>query len=328
MNIYPNKLKAGDQIRVISPATSLKRLDAQQIAEATAVLSQLGLVVSFSNNAYSCDKYMSSSIKERVEDIHEAFGDSKVSAIITTLGGLNSIQLLSKIDYKLIQANPKIFCGFSDITALQLAFLKKASLVTYSGPHFATFSRKNTLEFTCDYFKRCLFNKAQFEIEAGSYYTRDSWDIIPENTNRIIETQLIGLNSGIAHGNIIGGNLSTLSLIIGTEYEPSYQDVILFIEDDCDVTPLHFDRFLQGLILSSFFSSVRGIVIGRFEEESGITIDTLVDIVSWHSELRTIPIVANAPFGHTSPMITFPIGGTADLKITSSNKVSLQITEH
>ena len=117
----------------------------------------MGLNVSFSNNCEERDIFDSSSTESRLKDIHEAFADQKVKAILTTIGGCNSIHLLKGLDYKLIKQNPKILCGYSDITTLQNAILAKTGLITFSGPHFSTFGCLQGIEYIIDYFKRCLF---------------------------------------------------------------------------------------------------------------------------------------------------------------------------
>lgn len=325
--IFPRKLRAGDGIRVIAPATTLARLSSDQIASATEVLRGMGLVVSVSRNAFEKNDYMSSSVESRLADLHDAFSDPNIAAVITTLGGLNTNQLIDLIDYNLVKENPKVLCGFSDITALQIAIYSKTGLVSYSGPHFATFSRKNTLDYSIQAFRQCLLCSKPFQVSPGTYYTYDMWDSDPDQLNKIRETNLITLNSGIAEGTILGGNLSTLSLLIGTQFEPRARDVLLFIEDDSEVTALHFDRFMQSLFHSNLFASVRGVVIGRFERESEIGLTALNDIVSWHPELRKIPVIANAPFGHTSPIITFPIGGRGLIE-AGDTAASIHILEH
>lgn len=132
-------MKFGDEIRVISPARSMKIIT-QELREIAKIrFEEMGLKVTFAKHVEECDEFSSSSIESRVEDIHEAFLDKNVKAVITTIGGYNSNQLLKYIDYEIIKNNPKIFCGFSDITALCCAIYKKTGLITYYGPHFSSF---------------------------------------------------------------------------------------------------------------------------------------------------------------------------------------------
>lgn len=112
----------------------------------------MGFQVTFSKHAEELDRFASSSISSRVQDLHRAFRDPNVKAILTTLGGYNSNGLLKHLDYDLIRKNPKFFCGYSDITALNNAIYTKTRLVTYSGPHFSSFGMEKGLEYTNDYF--------------------------------------------------------------------------------------------------------------------------------------------------------------------------------
>ena len=155
--IFPKKLSKGDEIRVISPARSMSIISSSVRSIALKRLEKMGLKVSFSKHCDERDVFDSSSVGSRLEDIHEAFADPKVKAILTTIGGSNSIHMLKELDYKLIKENPKILCGYSDITTLQNAIFAKTGLVTYSGPHFSTFRCLEGIDYTIDCFKKCLF---------------------------------------------------------------------------------------------------------------------------------------------------------------------------
>lgn len=125
----PNKLQPGDEIRIVALARSASDIDETVLRRATMALESLGLTVTFSENAFSRSQRGCPSDQEKVDDLHAAFTDSKVKAILAAIGGFNSNQLLDKIDCKLIGANPKIFAGFSDITVLNHAILAKAGLI-------------------------------------------------------------------------------------------------------------------------------------------------------------------------------------------------------
>jgi muramoyltetrapeptide carboxypeptidase LdcA involved in peptidoglycan recycling len=108
---------------------------------------------------------------------------------------------------------------------------------------------------------------------------------------------------------------------------PSLKGTVLFIEDDKDCNPELFDRFIQGLICQKDFNDVKGVVIGRFDNNSGMVQDKLINIIKSKIELRDIPIVCDVDFGHTYPMITFPIGG--DVKLVASDKnIQIDILSH
>ena len=152
--MLPNKLKSGDEIRVIAPSRSMSMIGEECKKIATERLESLGLKVTFGKYVdESDDDYIVATVKHRVEDLNEAFRDKNVKAILTVIGGFNSNQLLDYIDYEAIKENPKIFCGFSDITALSNSIYAKTGLVTYSGPHYSSFGMLKGFDYTFEYFK-------------------------------------------------------------------------------------------------------------------------------------------------------------------------------
>jgi len=326
--MIPEKLKIGDEIRVIAPSRSLSLMPEKFIQLAKTNLEAIGFKVSFSKNCRESDIFMSSSVKSRVDDIHDAFKDKNVKAIFTAIGGYNSNQLLKYLDYDLIKNNPKILCGYSDITALTNAITAKTGLVTYSGLHFSTWGMKKQFEYNLEYFKKCLMAQEEFIIEPSKTWSDDMW--YKDQDNRDIQKNegYIILNKGNAEGHIFGGNLCTFNLLQGTEFMPDIKDSILFIEDDDmagEYFSVEFDRNLQSLIHQPGFDKVKAIIIGRFQKKTDMSLDKLKQIIK-KPELKKIPIIANVDFGHANPIFTFPIGGTASLKV--NNTVELKILKH
>lgn len=325
--MIPTKLKAGDEVRVVSPAVSLGVIAGDQSRIAEERWRGLGLEISYSPNAGLLDGFDSSPVEARVSDLHGAFADSEVKGVLTTLGGYNSNQLLAHLDYDLIKDNPKVLCGFSDITALATAIHARTGLVTYSGPHFSTFGMKRGIQYTTDYFERCLMRDAPFEVEPAGHWSDDPWYEDQESRDFVPNPGYAVLNEGEAAGRILGGNLGTLALLFGTSYAPDLDGTILLLEDDEEIKPEHFDRALQSLIHQPGFEGVRGVVFGRFQRASNINLRTLEEIVGAKPELDRIPIVAHASFGHTTPAFTFPIGGRASLAAHAGD-VRLRIVTH
>ncbi len=328
--IIPSKLKKGDEIRVIAPSRSLSLVTNNTIKLAKTRLEKEGYNISFSKNCKEKDIFMSSSIKSRIEDINQAFKDKKVKAILTIIGGFNSNELLPYLDYKLIKNNPKILCGYSDITALANAITAKTGLVTYSGLHFSTWAMKKGFDYNLNYFNSCLVEDKKYLIKASKLWSDDAWYRDQENRNFEKNKGHIVINKGEAEGTIFGGNLCTLNLLQGTEFMPNISSSILFIEED-DMTGsffgVEFNRNLQSLIHQPNFKKVKGIVIGRFQKKAEMTIEKLKFIIGTKKELKSIPIIANADFGHSNPFITFPIGGT--VKISAfKNKAKIEILKH
>lgn len=325
--IYPQKLKFGDQVRIVAPSRSLSIISKELQTVANKKFEDLGLKLSFSKHATEIDDFNSSSIQSRVEDLHEAFRDPNVKAVLTVIGGFNSNQLLKYLDWDLIRRNPKIFCGYSDITVLSNAILTKTGLVTYSGPHYSTFGQELFFDYTLEYFKKCLMSEDVFQIAPSVQWSDDRWFTDQKNRTLIKNPGWLAINQGKAEGTIVGGNLCTLNLLQGTEYFPDLKDAVLFIEDDSESLPHTFDRDLQSLIHQSNFKFVKGLVIGRFQNASNMAKEKLIQIIKTKKELNNIPVIAGVDFGHTDPKITFPVGGEARIA-TNGETVKIEIIKH
>ena len=310
--MIPPKLKRGDEIRVIAPSGSLSRVRADVLERALAYLEENGFRVTFSKNCREMDPFSSSSVRSRVEDLHEAFADPGVKAVMPCIGGFNVNQILPFLDYGLIRDNPKILCGYSDITALLCAVYAKTGLVTYHAPHLAALGFLREREYTHEYLTTCLMSgdpvSVRPSVTAGNYTV---------------------FREGACEGEIVGGNLCTLNLLQGTPYMPDLRDKVLFIEDDNimgDYFPYEFDRNLQSLLQVSGAESVRGIVFGRFDESCKMPPETMEAIIR-EKVPEGIPVVFGADFGHVFPMISFPIGGRVQLS-AEKGRAEIRITEH
>lgn len=316
--MIPEKLKAGDEVRVIAPSRSMVILGEDCKKIATQKLEALGLKVTFGKYVMEADSdYLCTSVEHRVEDLNEAFRDKNVKAILTVIGGFNSNQILDFIDYEAIKQNPKIFCGFSDITALSNAIHAKTGLVTYSGPHYSSFGMLKGFEYELEYFKKMFFEAEEFEIESSKEWSDDAWFIDQENREFISNEGMYIINEGIAEGDIVGGNLCTLNLLQGTEYMPNIEGKVLFLEDDGmaeKIFLMNFDRDLQSLIHTKEFKNIKAIVLGRNQKNCDMTKEKWIKLIKNKPELRDIPVIAGADFGHTTPIFTFPIGGHAKLE--------------
>lgn len=320
--IFPPKLQLGDEIRIVAPALSLRTIKPANRQIAENFLTQAGFKISYSRHAQECDDFNSSRISSRMEDLHQAFLDPEVKMILAADGGFNSNQLFNYLDWQLIKTHPKIFCGYSDMTALQNAIWQKGNLVTYHGPMFWSFSYEESHQETWQYFLTCLTSDSPFELKASFWRTDDN-SMAQEKPNG----GFWPINPGEATGTLIGGNLCTLNLLQGSSFMPDFNQTILFIEDDYESQIEHFDRDLQSLIHLPNFGEVKGLLIGRFERASHVDFDLLAQIVASKPELANLPIIANVDFGHTNPKFTLPIGGTAQLKV-SGQTATINILEH
>lgn len=326
--MIPEKLKVGDEVRIIAPSRSIVILGEDCKKIATERLEKLGLKVTFGKYVMEADSdYLCASVEHRVEDLNEAFRDENVKAILTVIGGFNSNQILDYIDYEAIKKNPKIFCGFSDITALSNAIYAKTGLVTYSGPHYSSFGMLKGFEYELDYFKKMFFQEEEFEIESSKEWSDDLWFIDQENREFISNEGMYIINEGTAEGDIIGGNLCTLNLLQGTEYMPNIEGKVLFLEDDNmagKIYLMEFDRNLQSLIHTKEFKNIKALVLGRNQKGCDMTKEKWTKLIKNKPELKDIPVIAGADFGHTTPIFTFPIGGNAKLQAVDG-KIKLSI---
>ena len=326
--MIPEKLKAGDEVRIIAPSRSMAILKDDCINLAIERLESLGLKVSFAEHVKDFDTdYMCTNAKDRANDLNEAFRDTNVKAILTVIGGFNSNQILKYLDFELIKNNPKILCGFSDITILLDSIHAKTGLVTYYGPHFSSFGMKKGFEYTFEYFKKMFMENGEADIVSSKEWSDDTWFLDQENREFIDNNGMFIINEGEAEGKIIGGNLCTLNLLQGTEYMPDIRDSILFLEDDEMAGKLflvEFDRNLVSLIQQPGFETVKGIVIGRCQKASCMNKEKWIKLIKSKPELEKIPVIADCDFGHTTPIVTFPIGGNVKLR-AFDGKIELSV---
>ncbi len=326
--LFPEKLRPGDEVRVIAPSRSMGIISHSVRSLAKQRLEDMGLMVSFSKHCEERDSLDSSAISSRLEDLHEAFADKNVKGVLTTIGGFNSIHLLKGIDYRLIHENPKILCGYSDITTLQNALFAKINLVTYSGPHFSTFGCLKGMDYVVEYFRKCLLlEEKEITLLPSDLWSDDEqWYLDQEKRTFFPNGGYFPLNTGTASGMVIGGNIDSFMVLQGTEFMPSLKGTILFLEDNFPLTAEVLDRQLHSLVLQKEFAYVRGIVFGRFQKASKITPNLLREIVQKEEELQGIPIIGGVDFGHTLPIFTYPIGGDVKLKVTSED-IAITLTK-
>ena len=290
--IKPNKLSRNDLIGIISPASSPD--DLSLIETGIKYIEGLGYKTIIGKNVGKYRGYLAGTDEERVSDIHEMFNNKKVKAIICLRGGYGASRLLDKIDYKLIRNNPKIFVGFSDITALHLAFLQKSRLITFAGPMVISNFVKDLSHYTEEYF----------------------WQLITSDKKpgKIIwsaNEKPRSITLGKATGKIIGGNLAVFNSLLCTAYLPNLKDKILFVED-VNEYPYKIDRMMNQLKLNRVFKKVKGIILGSFvdciEQDQNKKTLTLKEIFTDYFKELKIPVISGFPHGHIKDLITIPIG--------------------
>jgi muramoyltetrapeptide carboxypeptidase len=301
--IRPKVLKPGDTVGLITPSTYVS--DPDRLASAERLLRFFDLRMKMGANVRKRSGYLGGSIDERLADLHAMFADPEVRAIFAVRGGYGSGQLLDRIDYSLIRRNPKIFLGYSDITALHLAIHRHAALVTFHGPvavsRFSTYTQES-------------FRKALFETRPPGAVTNppDSDPLRPAHTLRTIRP-------GRARGRLIGGNLTLISCTMGTNYEIDTRGRILFIEDVGE-EPYSMDRMLTQLRLAGKLDAAAGIVFGECQDckprdfqpafESTFSLGEVADQILGR---LACPVLAGLTIGHTNDQLTLPEGAMATL---------------
>ena len=323
----PPRLRAGDTVRVVAPACSRAMVSEHDHSAVTeARFAGLGLRLTYGEHVDERDDFDSSSIASRVADLHAAFADPDVAAVLTVIGGFNSNELLPYLDWDLIAANPKVLCGFSDITALQNAILARTGLVTYSGPHWSSFGMRDHFEQTMAWFVQAVFTDEPINLSPAASWTDDRWFLDQDDRQVQANEGWWALQPGAATGRVVGGNLCTLNLLQGTSSMPSLDGAVLMLEDDFESDPATFARDLTSLLQLPDAAGVRGLVVGRFQRASGMTRRLLEQIVARQSPLAGLPVLAGVDFGHTQPLATLPIGGQVALTVGDTS--ALVLTEH
>ncbi len=289
--LKPKALKKGDIIGIISPASSPD--DFTRIEQGVRYLESLGYRVKLGKHIFKRYGYLSSTDDERAEDLNGMFADEKVRAIICVRGGYGTPRLLDRVDYSLIKRNPKIFVGYSDITALQLAIFKRTGLVTFSGPMLAVDIYSNFDDFSEEFFWRILTSKER-KIEIKN----------PDGV------ELNTLKPGKATGILLGGNLSLIASIMGTKYQPNFNESVLVIEDIGE-EPYRIDRYLSQLKNSGVLYKISACILGQFtdcvpkEPEKSLTLEQIFN--DYLGNLK-IPVISNLSYGHIPQKLTLPLG--------------------
>ncbi|MDI6738242.1 MAG: LD-carboxypeptidase [Nanoarchaeota archaeon] len=325
----PMHLKEGDTIGIVSPSSTIKNFP-RRLERGIKALEELGLKVKLGKNCRNSFGHNAGTSEERAEDINNFFKDKEIKAIICSTGGWNSNAVLPLLDYAMIKINSKIFCGFSDVTTLNLAIHKKTGLVTFNGPTvLPTFGEfGGPLKFSVRWFKKALFeNEPIGTLKYPSEYTDELlWWETEDNRKRKMQSASKPkfVTKGKREGRLMGGNLNTLCILAGTEYFPDFTNTILFLEEEGESTS-SVERRLYYLEQLGVLSKIEGLIFGRPYRFSTDSKDrTLYGILKEFGKKYRIPVVADVDIGHTAPMLTIPIG--VKVRIDSESE-SIEIIE-
>ena len=301
--IHPPALRPGDTVGLITPATYVSDPDRLALAERT--MKYFGLGIKWGKNVRKRTGYLGGTVQERLDDFHDMFRDAAVRAVWAIRGGYGSAHLLDRIDYGLLRKNPKIFLGYSDVTALHLAIQKRAGLVTFHGP--VVLSRFS--EFTQVHFRRALFEATPLGPLTNP----------PEPSRLRPEHLLRTVRPGTARGRLAGGNLTLISTTMGTPWEIETRGRILLLED-VDEQPYSIDRMLTQLRLAGKLDQAAGIVFGECRDcrprEFQPSFDSTFSLGEVLDEILgslKIPVLSGLTIGHTDDQLTIPLGVLATL---------------
>ncbi len=316
--IKPERLRFGDTVGIVAPASAPP--DPANIERGIERLEELGFRTKPAPNLRKRWGFLAGSDRERAGDLMKMFGAPEVKAILCMRGGYGTGRLLSRLDYGFIRQNPKIFVGYSDITALHCALLTKAGLVSFHGPMAnSDLASPQVPEFTLLGFFRTLMNAAA----PGSVCQG-----LKQKTVKVVRR-------GVASGPLLGGNLSLLCTTLATPYQPTFRGKILLLED-VDEVPFRFDRMLTHLLNAGVLQEVAGIAVGtnsncgeRRKSASRAPKrqeyrQTVEDVLKERLRPLGVPVVTGLPFGHISGIATLPLGVRATL---DGNKGDLAVTE-
>ena len=301
MKIKPEKLNKGDTIGVISPAGSL--VDGEGIKKAVNYFEAQGFKVKIAPHVEDKKGYLAGEDSCRLSDLEDFFKDDEVNAIFCSRGGYGTFRLLDKIDFDLIRKKPKIFAGYSDITALLLNFIQKSGLITFHSPLFVSdFGGEVVDSYTEENFLKILTGNMK----------------IPYEFENISEYHCI--NPGKIEGELLGGNLAIISGLAGTPYMPDFSGKILFLEDIAE--PLYkIDRMFMQLKLAGVFDNIAGLLFTEFTDEDG----DIKGLITELTEGMNIPVGYGFPAGHGAHKTTLPLGVNY---FFDSDDFKLQLTEN
>lgn len=294
-------LKKGDTIGVIAPSNTIDIDDNEYIEKSSKLFEDLGFKIKLGQYISSHTLGYSATPQEKAQDIHNMFADSEIKAIFCVKGGENSNTVFDYLDYEFIKNNPKILCGFSDLTSITNAITAKTGLVTFSGPTF-----KSLTSWETDYaFKEAIKRFVNKDLNLGT--EEDKFETLKE---------------GFATGKLIGGNLSLTTQMVCGKYALDFTDKILFIEElGFESSPTRVSSHLHYMKQNGVFDKITGLWLGNYEHESGYSLEQIV--LDTLENNFNFPIIKSNNFGHIDKKTVIPIGTLAKIDTSLEKKIIL-----
>lgn len=306
--IKPARLRPGEVIGVVAPASPMKP---ELLEQGVRYLEGLGYRVKLGKFVYRENGYLAGSDRERSRDLNAMFRDRQVRAIICVRGGYGTPRLLHLLDYDAIRDQPKIFVGYSDITALQLAIFRRTGLITFSGPMVAADMGRGIDPFTAAQFWRMITEP----VPCG--------DLEPQQ-----DRPFAAITAGRVRGRLLGGCLSLVATVAGTAFMPAVQKSIFFLEEIGEEI-YRIDRYLVHLRELGVFAKIGGFVLGQMidcEAKNGAPSLRLEDLMQDFIRPLRVPALMNLEYGHAGRKHTMPVGARAEL-LVSGRQRRLTVTE-
>lgn len=299
--ILPAKLNIGDTIGVVAPSNPIIGDNIEELNRAKEIAKKSGFKVKYSKNLFSNTNGYCSTAKEKAEDINEMFADKNIKMIWCAKGGNNSNSTFEYLDYELIRQNPKIICGYSDITSLTNIITENTGLVTFSGTNFKTIATDETDFSYKQALSRFIDGSLKFEPENEKYIT---------------------IQEGKVKGELVGGNLSLTKELVCGKYSIDFTDKILFLEElGYESDPAVVSNSLYYMKQNGVFDKIKGLWIGNYEHQSGITLEKIIlDVLE---NKYKFPIIKSNNFGHIENKIVIPIGTKAEINTNENIKIKL-----
>ena len=299
--IKPPRLKSGDKLAIVAPGSYISE---EELQDSIKNLKELGFEAAYSEKVLLQTGYFAGSDKDRADDLMEKFTDKSVNGIICARGGYGCARILPMLDYDVIRTNPKVLIGYSDVTALLYGIYQKSGLITFHGPvgtsSFNEYSVNN-------------FNKVLIDPKNSSKFF---------NSNSGEDENVYGVKTickGKSKGRFVGGNLSIMVSLIGTEFDVDYSNKIIFIEEVGE-EPYRIDRMLTQLLQAEKFKTAAGVMMGIFrkcevKENSDLTAKSfnLMEVLKDRLSDLKIPVIYGMSFGHVKDKFTIPFGAYAEL---------------
>jgi muramoyltetrapeptide carboxypeptidase len=299
--IKPPRLKKGDTLALVTPGSYISYEEKQ---ESINNLKKLGFEVKYSDRLMEKNGFFSATDKERAADLNDMFERDDIKGIVCARGGYGCARILPYIDYTLVSKNAKVLIGYSDVTALLYGIYKNTDLVTFHGPvGISTYN-----DFSKKYFEQVLINPVE-KVELKSSTSGNNYNIYGLTT----------IATGNAKGELVGGNLSIIVSLIGTDYDIDTKGKIIFLEEFLE-EPYRVDRMLTQMLQAGKFNHAAGIALGVFkmcesnkENPSFSNSFSLMEVLKDRLSDLNIPVVYGISFGHVEDKFTIPFGIKAEL---------------